>query len=236
LSVADFDAIRSIYYGMIAEVDDQLGRIWQALKDADEWDNTIVVFTSDHAEMAGDHWTLGKGGYFEGSYHIPLVIRDPRAASAGGIVESFTSAADVFPTLCDRLGIRPDNVIDGRSLAPFLDGGIAQGWRDAAFWEFDFRDIAHGEAERHFGLRPNELNLAVIRDERFKYVHFTSLPALLFDLVKDPMELRNLADDPAYASVRLHYAERLLSLRARHLDQTLAYTELTEKGPVMYRP
>ncbi|MDR6668409.1 alkaline phosphatase family protein [Rhizobium sp. 1399] len=236
LSAADFDAIRSIYYGMIAEVDDQLGRIWQALKDVGEWDNTIVVFTSDHAEMAGDHWTLGKGGYFDGSYHIPLVIRYPGAASAGGIVENFTSAADVFPTICDLLGIRPANGIDGRSLTPFLDGGMAQGWRDAAFWEFDFRDIAHGEAERHFGLRSNELNLAVIRDEQFKYVHFTALPALLFDLVNDPMELRNLADDPAYASVRLNYAERLLSLRARHLDQTLAYTELTEKGPVMYRP
>jgi hypothetical protein len=50
------------------------------------------------------------------------------------------------------------------------------------------------------------------------------------------MELRNLAEDPAYAGVRLGYAERLLSLRARHLDQTLAYTELTEKGPVTYRP
>ncbi|MBB3313898.1 arylsulfatase A-like enzyme [Rhizobium sp. BK196] len=235
-TATDFDAIRSIYYGMIAEVDDQLGRIWQALKDAGTWHDTIVVFTSDHAEMAGDHWTLGKGGYFDGSYHIPLVIRDPGAASSGGVVQNFTSAADVFPTLCDRLGIRPANGIDGHSLVPFLDGGVAPGWRDAAFWEFDFRDIAHGGAERHFGLRSNELNLAVIRDNRFKYVHFTALPALLFDLFEDPMELRNLADDPAYASVRLTYAERLLSLRARHLDQTLAYTELTEKGPVTYRP
>jgi hypothetical protein len=67
-------------------------------------------------------------------------------------------------------------------------------------------------------------------------VHFAALPALLFDLSEDPMELRNLAEDPAYAGVRLGYAERLLSLRARHLDQTLAYTELTEKGPVTYRP
>lgn len=233
---ADFDAIRSIYYGMIAEVDDQLGRIWQALKDVGAWDNTIIVFTSDHAEMAGDHWTLGKGGYFDGSYHIPLVIRDPGAALRGAVVDNFTSATDVFPTLCERFGITSANGIDGRSLAPFLDGTRVSGWRDAAFWEFDFRDIADGEAERHFGLRPNELNLAVIRDTRFKYVHFTALPPLLFDLSEDPMELRNLADDPAYASVRLSYAERLLSLRARHLDQTLSYTELTEKGPVTYRP
>jgi hypothetical protein len=59
---------------------------------------------------------------------------------------------------------------------------------------------------------------------------------LLFDLRDDPMELRNIAADPAHASTRLAYAEKLLSLRARHLDQTLAYTELTEKGPVRHRP
>ena len=58
---------------------------------------------------------------------------------------------------------------------------------------------------------------------------------LLFDLGKDPGELRNVADDPAYLGTRLAYAEKLLSLRARHLDQTLAYTELTENGPVRGR-
>ena len=232
----DFAAIRAIYYGMIAEVDSQLGRIWQSLKDADAWDNTIIVFTSDHAEMMGDHWTLGKGGFFDGSYHIPLVIRDPRAAAKGQAIDRFTSAADIFPTICESLGVGAANGFDGSSLRAFLDDNAPAGWRDAAFWEFDFRDIAGGDAERYFGLRPNECNLAVVRDDSFKYVHFTALPPLLFDLKRDPGELRNVAADPAYAGIRLDYAERLLALRARHLDQTLAYTELTEKGPVTYRP
>ncbi|MBB4237076.1 alkaline phosphatase family protein [Rhizobium esperanzae] len=232
----DFAAIRAIYYGMISEVDAQLGRIWQALKDAGAWDDTLVVLTSDHAEMAGDHWTLGKGGFFDGSYHIPLVIRDPSSGAAGGLVDDFTSAADIFPTLCERLGIEAENGLDGRSLMPFVNGSSGADWRDAAFWEFDFRDIAEGQAEQHFGLRSNECNLAVIRDARFKYVHFAGLPPLLFDLRDDPMELDNVAADPAYAAIRLEYAEKLLSLRARHLDQTLAYTELTEKGPVTRRP
>ncbi|TCL72878.1 alkaline phosphatase family protein [Rhizobium sp. BK251] len=233
----DFAAIRAIYHGMIAEVDAQLGRIWQALKDSGAWEDTLIVFTSDHAEMAGDHWSLGKGGFFDGSYHVPLVIRDPkRASSAGHQIDRFTSAADIFPTLSDYIGAAPGNHVDGDTLMPFLDGQEPSQWRDAAFWEFDFRDIANGEAERHFGLRSNQCNLAVIRDDRFKYVHFAGLPALLFDLQNDPMELENRATDPAYAAVRLEYAEKLLSLRARHLDQTLAYTELTEKGPVSYRP
>jgi arylsulfatase A-like enzyme len=231
-TAGDLAEIRGIYYGMIAEVDTQLGRIWKALKDAGAWDDTVIVFTSDHGEMAGDHWTLGKGGFFEGSYHVPLVIRDPAAAMAGVYIDRFTSAADIFPTLAERLGIRPDNHVDGTSLLEFLQGGIPLDWREEAFWEFDFRDIARGKPERHFGLRPNECNLAVIRGERFKYVHFAGLPPLLFDLANDPMELANLAQDPSHLSVRLAAAEKLLSLRARHLDQTLAYMELTEAGPV----
>ncbi|MFK0164857.1 alkaline phosphatase family protein [Rhizobium sp. NPDC090279] len=233
----DFSAIRAIYYGMIAEVDVQLGRIWQALKDAGAWDDTVIVFTSDHAEMMGDHWMLGKGGFFDGSYHVPLVVRDPRQpATYGRQVEHFTSAADIFPSLCHRLGVAPANHVDGESLLPFLSGFEPANWRDAAFWEFDFRDIAEAIPERHFGLRSNACNLAVVRDQRFKYVHCAGLPPLLFDLAKDPAELSNVAEDGAYMATRLAYAEKLLSLRAEHLDQTLAYTELTEKGPVSRRP
>ena len=233
----DFAAIRAIYYGMIAEVDAQLGRILQALKDAGAWDDTVIVFTSDHAEMMGDHWMLGKGGFFDGSYHVPLVIRDPgQPATHGRQVEHFTSAADIFPSLCDRLGIAPANHVDGDSLLPFLAGTEPENWRDAAFWEFDFRDIAEGIPERHFGLRSNACSLAVMRDERFKYVHCAGLPPVLFDLKKDPAELSNVANDSAYVAIRLAYAEKLLSLRAEHLDQTLSYTELTEKGPVSRRP
>ncbi|NGO65090.1 alkaline phosphatase family protein [Rhizobium daejeonense] len=229
----DFDRIRAIYFGMIAEVDSQIGRVFDALRARGDWENTIVIFTSDHGEMMGDHWALGKGGYHDGSYHIPLVIRDPAAtASAGKQIEAFTAAADIMPTLCERLGLVPRNHQDGASLMPFLRGDQPGRWRDAAFFEFDFREVATGAAEKHFDLPSNLCNLSVIRDQSFKYVHFAGLPPLLFDLERDPMELYDVAGEPDYAVTRLHYAEKLLTLRAAHLDQTLAYTELTEAGPV----
>lgn len=228
---AEIAEIRAIYHGMITETDAQLGRIFDALRQKGLWENTVIVFTSDHAEMAGDHWSFGKGGFFDGSYHIPLVIRHPLAKEGQGQrVTHFTSAADVFPTLAALSGVLPQNGIDGQSLLPFLEGRTPERWRDSVFWEFDFRDVEQGAAERHFGLRPQECNLAVLRSQSFKYVHFNRLPPLLFDLERDPAETRNVADDPAYASVRLRMAESLLSIRASHLDQTLALMTLTERG------
>ncbi len=236
--VSDWNAeeiarIRAIYHGMITETDAQLGRIFDALKAMGAWENTIVIFTSDHAEMAGDHWSFGKGGFFDGSYHIPLVIRDPRRSGAAGRqVDQFTSAADILPTLLDVFQVQPKNGLDGRSLSAFLEGRAPESWRKAIFWEFDFRDLEEGAAEAHFGLSSRACNLAVLRDHRYKYVHFNGLKPLLFDLENDPSERVNRAEDPAYAAIRLEFAENMLSLRARHLDQTLALTTLTEKGPV----
>ncbi len=232
---AEFRTIRSIYYGMISEVDDQLGRLWQALRQADAWDDTVIVLTSDHAEMMGDHYMLGKGGYFDQSYHVPLIVRDPDATGAAGtLVDRFTEAVDVLPTLLDLIGGQKPHWLDGRSLSPFLRGVAPSDWRDCAHWEFDFRSIADGGPETHFGCASTECSLAVLRSERFKYVHLGGgLPALLFDLQEDPHELIDRSNDPAFLRIRLELAERMLSWRSVHLDQALALVELTAKGAVV---
>ena len=155
------------------------------MKKHGDWDDTIIILTSDHAEMMGDHRMLGKGGFFDGSYHIPLIIRDPRRKAAGRKVEAFTEAVDILPTTLELLGSDAPAHLDGRSLAPFLDGKEPAGWRDAAHWEFDFRSISKGKAEKHFGISSRQCNLAVIRTEKFKYVHFGGgLPPVLFDLAQ----------------------------------------------------
>lgn len=233
-SKEEFRAIRALYWGMISETDAQLGRIWDAIRKAGAWDDTIIILTSDHAEMMGDHYLLGKGGYFDQSFHIPLIIRDPRRKkSAGKVVEKFTEAVDVLPTVLELLGATPPAHLDGASLMPFLDGRTPEHWRSEAHFEFDFRSIEKGSAEKHFGLKPQQCNLAVLRGEKWKYVHFGGgLPPLLFDLENDPGELNNLAGDPAYAFLRLEYAEKLLDWRAEHLDQSLALSALGDDGVV----
>ncbi|MBX3567014.1 MAG: alkaline phosphatase family protein [Rhizobiaceae bacterium] len=224
----EFRTIRAIYYGMISEIDDKLGQLWSTLRRSGAWEDTVVVLTSDHGEMMGDHFMLGKGGYFDGSYHVPLVIRVP-GATGSRRVDAFTEAVDIKPTLIDLMGGTPPAWLDGRSLAPLL-GRSVEGWRDCAHWEFDFRAL--GKPEGRLGLSPRDSSLAVIRSDTFKYVHFGGgLPPLLFDMAQDPGELRNLAGDPTYRLERLALAEKMLAWRSAHLDQTLAFIELTETGP-----
>lgn len=225
--------IRATYWGMVSEVDAQIGRMIEGLKAQGVWDNTLVVLTSDHGEMMGDHQLFSKLGFYDQSFHIPLVVRDPRKeAGHGRVVEAFTESVDVMPTVLEAIGAGYPGWIDGRPLTAFLDGETPADWRDAVHWEYDFREVATGEAEAALGLPIDASGMAVIRDADVKYVHFSGLSPLLFDLADDPDETRNVADDPAYASVRLHYAEKMLAWRARHLDKRLTGIELTEDGPV----
>ena len=232
LSADDIARIRALYYGMISDVDAQIGRLIANLKARGLWENTLFIFTSDHAEMMGDHWMLGKGGFHKGSYHMPLIIRAP-GGGRGETIDAFTSSADIFPTLLEVWDDQATNALDGTSLMEHVQGNPVSGWRDAAFFEFDFRALRRSDPDLKARTRQEECSLAVLRDEAFHYVHCPGFPALLFDLEKDPHCLNNVADDEAYLAVRLQYAEKLLDLRARHMDETLASYLMTENGAVI---
>jgi arylsulfatase A-like enzyme len=231
--------LKASYYGLMSEVDDQLGRLLVFLRESGQYERTLILFTSDHGEQIGDHWLLGKLGYFDASYHIPLIVRDPRAAAdatRGSVVETFTENVDLMPTILEWLGLEIPVQCDGASLLPFLESGdVPKGWREAAHWEFDFRDPVDHEVEDALGLTIHQCTLNVIRDARYKYVHFTALPPLFFDLENDPGELVNRADDPAYRERVLEYAQKMLSWRMNHDEQTLTHLMLTEDGVVARR-
>lgn len=208
--------MRATYYGLIAEVDLQLGRIIQHLKDTGQYDRTLIVVTSDHGEVLGEHYVWGKEIYFDPAFHLPLVIRDPRPeadAARGRRVTEFTQAIDVMPTVLDWLGLDIPRSCDGASLTPFLRGETPPDCRNAVYFEHDFRDVRTQKPETALGIASDQCAYAAIRDDRFKYVHFAALPPLLFDIANDPHEQVNLADDPAYTEVALDYARRMLDWR-----------------------
>ena len=230
----DLKQIAATYFGMVAEVDAQIGRMMQSLDEHGCTDNTVIVFTSDHGEQLGDHTLLGKHGFFDSSYHIPLIVSDPAASSTrGNRVKAFTECVDIFPTLMERMNTPVPTQLDGCSLAPMIETGkTPSNWRTAAHWEFDFRSIDNSQAEHRFDLPHTKCNLSVLRRDDIKYVHFAGLEPIMFDLSADPQETSNVAGNPDYLSAQLDCAEELLSWRAEHLDQTLALSALTDHGVV----
>lgn len=225
--------IRAAYYGLMAEVDAQIGRLLDGLAERGVLDRTLVILTSDHGDMLGDHWLIDKFGYFEAAFHIPLIVCDPRAEAAstrGSVVSRFTENVDIMPTILSWLGIPTPSQCDGSSLLPFLEGREPSHWRTAAHSEYDFRDLVNALSPNAFGLTLDQCWLTVLRDDQAKYVHFAGLPPLFFDLEADPDEFWNRADDPAYAPRVLEYAQRMLSWRMEHAERTLTNLMVTPVG------
>ena len=206
---------RATYYALITELDHHIGRMIAALKQLGVYDNTLVVFTSDHGEMLGDHWCWGKEAPFDGAVRVPLIVRSPLMAgdARGRVVDAFTEHVDVTPTVLDHIAVEIPLQCDGRSLRPFLEGGTPSRWRDAAHWDFDFRNINDDSVDGRFGISIDECCLAVVRTARQKYVHFAGLPPLYYDIIADPAEMKNLAGDPVHAAAERDMARRMLSWR-----------------------
>ncbi len=238
--------MRATYYGAIDEVDAQLGRLFAYLDGAGLRDSTLVVLTSDHGEMGGDHWLFEKLGYWDESFHVPLIVRDPDMAadaSRGRVVDAVTESVDVLPTICSWLGIDVPLQADGFALQPFITGADAtEGanpphWRTEAHWSWHFADPATRAAEDHFGIPMAHCSLDVVRGRDLKYVQFAAdadvLPPLLFDLRADPFQLHDLVATGGDRESAWLAAQQLLQWRMRTDERLLSGTVLTaERGAV----
>ncbi len=221
--------LRSQYYGMISEVDHHLGRIWQALRERGEWENTVVIITADHGEQLCDQGLVQKLGFFESSYHIIGLVRDPRHPQGfGTVVTDFTENVDIMPTLCDAIGEPVPLQCDGLPLTPFLRGERPSTWRTEAHYEWDWRDvyIAQGAHEWPWDRRLERQNLATLRTDRYAYVQFGDGDWLCFDLDADPT-WQTKVTDPA---IVLPLAQRMLTWRQQHLDRQLTGMLLRNGG------
>ena len=211
--------MRSSYFGLMTEVDHNLGRLFAALKRSGAWGDTLIVFTSDHGEQMGDHWLMGKTAYFDQSFAVPLIVFNPDAEAdphRGKHIDAFTESVDLMPTLLDWFDIDSPTSCDGASLLPATrTGQLGDDWRTEAHWEYDFGFRSFG-ARKALDLSPRQCKLTVIRDANSKYVHFAGLPPVFFDLANDPEETTNLAGDPRYRRQVQEAAGKLLSWRMAH--------------------
>jgi arylsulfatase A-like enzyme len=221
--------MRAQYYGMIGDVDAQLGRVLDALERLGQWEDTFVLLTSDHGEQLGDHGLMNKLGYFEESYKVPGIVRAPGLPGAhGSVVEAFTENIDLFPTVCEALGIEIPAQCDGLPLTGFLEGRPPPWWRVAAAWEFDWRylGLPEGASGWPWDRRLERDNLAVRRFEDGAYVQFADGSWRCYDLGADPT-WRTEVDDPSRI---LAYAQSMLAWRAEHADRQVTNFLLEDGG------
>lgn len=235
-SELDRRQLAATYFGMIGEVDHQVGRVLDHLEVSGQLEDTLVVLTSDHGEMLNDHWLTEKLAWWPESYHVPLLVRDPRAPAAvrGRRVHAVTEHVDVAPTLVEWLGGDVPHTWDGRSLLPFLDAedAVPADWRTEAHWQWDFRNPVTQSYERKIGATCDEMAMDVLMTDRWLYVHLgpRQLPDLLFDLHADPHLTEDRVGDPTCAAALSDCRGALLSWRMRHAERTLVNQLVTPSG------
>lgn len=194
------------HFALVTVIDSEIGKIIDFLSEIDELDNTVIVYSADHGDFAGDHGVINKNiGIYESIHKIPFLVKYPNSPSnitSNAIIES----VDLLPTICELANVPIPEGIDGCSIIPAVEG--KSNGKQFAICEWDFP-----EPQRRVN---------AIRTQRYRLVYYShSLGGELYDHERDPYELYNLWDNPEYQKVRMELQELLfdqVNMYARKSD------------------
>jgi choline-sulfatase len=216
---ANQDRALAAYYGLVDQLDRNIGRLVDGLKSSGLWDNTIIVSCSDHGDMLGAHGRWHKECFFEEAARVPLIIRDPRLAGPS-VVGHPCSLVDLMPTLCDWAGVPCPPGVDGHSLLPSLLGNGAPNL------PVKCESYTHWTQHEH-GMSCNRM----VRSGKWKLCYYGAYDSgELYDLEADPQERCNRISDPACAeTLRSLMAEIHCDGWSRHILDQL-HQRLNQRG------
>jgi uncharacterized sulfatase len=197
------------YLRCVDSVDENIGRVLDYLDNNDLAENTIVVYTSDQGFYLGEHGWFDKRFMYEQSLRMPLIIRYPARVKPAVNSSDMVMNLDFAPTFLDFAGVAAPADMQGRSLRRVLTGKTPSEWRQSIYYHY-YEYPAWHMVKRHYGVRTHE----------FKLIHFYyDIDAWeLYDLKKDPHELNNVYDDPAYADKVVELKAELERLRKFYGD------------------
>jgi arylsulfatase A-like enzyme len=191
------------YMRVIAAIDQQVGRVIAELEEAGLSDNTVLVYSSDQGFFLGDHGWFDKRFMYEESLRTPLMVRWPGKTKPGSRNTDLVMNLDLAETFLEMAGLPIATGMQGRSLVPVLRGSTPPDWRDAIYYQY-FEYPGWHAVRRQYG----------VRTKTHKLIHYYEIGEWeLFDLERDPEELKSVYSDAAYAGVRKDLEARLASLR-----------------------
>ncbi len=196
------------YLRVIQSVDDGVGQVLDYLKENGLEENTIVVYTSDQGFYLGEHGWFDKRFMYEESFRTPILMKYPKEIKPGTVIDELVQNIDFAPTFLDYAGVEIDESIQGESLRDLVKGEASE-WRNAIYYTF-YEYPAEHKVKRHYGVRTN----------RYKLIHFyyDIDKWELYDLEKDPSEMHNVYNDPAYASIKEDMHKQLERMRVKYGD------------------
>jgi arylsulfatase A-like enzyme len=216
------------YYGAIAAVDDNVGRVMSWLEQQDLLDNTVIVYTSDNGFFVGDHGWYDKRFMYEPSLRVPTIVRAP-GGTRGRTVDVMTLNIDVAPTLLDYAGVTVPATMQGRSMRPLVEGTVPADWRKAVYYAYYENSwallagkgqVARSDPSFQF-LTPHRVGPhRGIRTGTHKLIEYYSDGGYweLFDLLQDPNELSNIYGKPGTERITAGLKQELFRLRRQFRD------------------
>jgi arylsulfatase A-like enzyme len=195
------------YLEMVKCIDDNVGKILDCLRSNKLIDDTIVVFTSDHGDLRGEHRRQNKGVPYEGSAKVPFVIYSKGKIKPGTVVNEALGCVDFLPTVLSLMGVKTAGLEEGRDAsAIFTEGKAPAGWKDIAF----IRSTGGNESD--------VVGWLAAVTPRYKFIVSGAEKPWLFDLQKDPDELDNHCYDPKYRETVRELARDLIAYGRKHND------------------
>lgn len=193
----DILEMRRGYYSMLELLDDEVGRVLDCLERKEQLDNTLIIFTSDHGDMMGDHRLMVKGAFFyDACVNVPLMLRWPGKLASGKRIQAPVQNFDIAATILQAAGIRPDEYSGLMPESSSLLDTAADESRAREYTTSRYRNTGIRNGNRYWN---PEIHGTMIRDKRWKLCYYhTGKEGELYDMENDPQELNNLWDKPAY--------------------------------------
>lgn len=216
------DAVIPAYMGLIKQIDDQMGELFNWLDETGRMKETMIVLTSDHGDFLGDHWMGEKTFFHDAATKVPLIIYDPSDkadATRGTVCDALVESIDLAPTFVEVAGGKvADHILEGESLLPILHGQRNETEREYVICEYDY---SGSPIATKLNKDVRDAVTFMVANRKWKLVHCEGgYPPILFDLENDPQELVDLGTSNAHSEVIAEMYDKLFQWTRRASQRT----------------